>query len=121
MKSTTSGNAAAAIDDNPETSWTANAGVPQSFVVDMGKPYQVTSFSYLPRQDGKTEGMTDKYQFEVSADGKTWKKAAEGEQNVNLKNVDEPVRYFRFTGTNALDGGGASAAEINVFGTPAQG
>ena len=131
VKSATSGNAAAAIDDDPETSWTANAGVPQSLVVDMGKPYQVTSFSYLPRQDGKTEGMTDKYQFEVSADGKTWKKAAEGEfsnlranpieQNVNLKNVDEPVRYFRFTGTNALDGGGASAAEINVFGTPAQG
>ena len=131
VKSSTSGNAAAAIDDNPETSWTATAGVPQSFVVDMGKPYRATSFSYLPRQDGKTEGMTDKYQFEVSADGKTWKKAAEGEfsnlranpieQNVNLKNVDESVRYFRFTGTNALDGSGASAAEINVFGTPAQG
>lgn len=53
VKTATSGNAAAAIDDNPETSWLAKAEAPQSFVVDMGKPYQVSSFSYLPRQDGK--------------------------------------------------------------------
>lgn len=129
VKTSTSGNAAAAIDDNPETSWFAKAEAPQSFVVDMGRPYQVSSFSYLPRQDGKTYGMTDKYQFEVSPDGKTWTKAAEGEfsnlranpieQSVNLKNVNGPVRYFRFTGTNSLDGNSASAAEINVFGTPA--
>lgn len=129
VKSATSGNAAAAIDDNPETSWFAKADAPQSFVVDMGRPYQLSSFSYLPRQDGKTYGMTDKYQFEVSPDGKTWTKAAEGEfsnlranpieQSVNLKNAGEPVRYFRFTGTDSLDGKSASAAEINVFGTPA--
>lgn len=129
VKTSISGNAAAAIDDNPETSWFAKAEAPQSFVVDMGRPYQVSSFSYLPRQDGKTYGMTDKYQFEVSPDGKTWTKAAEGEfsnlranpieQSVNLKNVNGPVRYFRFTGTNSLDGNSASAAEINVFGTPA--
>lgn len=129
VKSATSGSAAAAIDDNPETSWIAASAAPQSFVVDMGRPYQVSSFSYLPRQDGKTEGMTDKYRFEISQDGKTWAKAAEGEfsnlranpieQNINLNNAGEPVRYFRFTGTNALDGSGASAAEINVFGTPA--
>lgn len=129
VKTSTSGNAAAAIDDNPETSWFAKAEAPQSFVVDMGRPYQVSSFSYLPRQDGKTYGMTDKYQFEVSPDGKTWTKAAEGEfsnlranpieQSVNLKNINGPVRYFRFMGTNSLDGNSASAAEINVFGTPA--
>lgn len=129
VKTSTSGNATAAIDDNPETSWFAKAEAPQSFVVDMGRPCQVSSFSYLPRQDGKTYGMTDKYQFEVSPDGKTWTKAAEGEfsnlranpieQSVNLKNVNGPVRYFRFTGTNSLDGNSASAAEINVFGTPA--
>lgn len=129
VKTATSGNAAAAIDDNPETSWLAKAEAPQSFVVDMGKPYQVSSFSYLPRQDRKTSGMTDKYQFEVSADGKNWTKVAEGEfsnlranpieQSVNLKNMNEPVRYFRFIGTSSLDGNSASAAEINVFGTPA--
>ena len=100
MKNATSGNAAAAIDDNPETSWFAKAEAPQSFVVDMGKPYQVSSFSYLPRQDGKTSGMTDKYQFEVSPDGKTWTKAAEGEfsnlranpieQSVNLRTSRNP-------------------------------
>lgn len=78
VKTATSGNAAAAIDDNPETSWLAKAEAPQSFVVDMGKPYQVSSFSYLPRQDGKTSGMTDKYQFEVSADGKTGRKWRKG-------------------------------------------
>lgn len=129
VKETTSGNATAAIDDNPETSWITKSATPQSFVVDMGKSYQLSSFSYLPRQDGKTSGMTDKYQFEVSQDGKNWTKAAEGEfsnlranpieQNVNIKNINTPVRYFRFIGTNALDGNGASVGEINVFGTPA--
>lgn len=124
-----SGKAAAAIDDNPATAWVSQAATPQAFTVDMGKPYQLSSFSYLPRQDGKTDGMTDRYLFEVSQDGKTWTKAAEGEfsnlranpieQTVNLRNAPAGTRYFRFTGSRALDGKAASAAEINVFGTPA--
>ncbi len=126
VKAATSGNAAAAIDDNPETSWISKADpIPQSVTVDMGKAHQLKEFSYLPRQDGKTKGMTDKYLFEVSADGKNWTKAAEGEfsnlranpieQTIKLNGVNSPVRYFRFTGTKALDATGASAAEINVF------
>ncbi|MFR1411117.1 MAG: discoidin domain-containing protein [Akkermansia sp.] len=76
----------AAIDDNPETSWLAKAEAPQSFVVDMGKPYQVSSFSYLPRQDGKTSGMTDKYQFEVARMGRTGRKRRKG----NLQSARQP-------------------------------
>lgn len=129
VKTATSGNAQAALDDSPETAWVATGKAPQSFVVDMGKPYQVKSFSYLPRQDGKTEGMTDRYTFETSPDGNTWKTVAEGEfsnlkanpieQNINTNNTDTPVRYFRFTGTRALEGDSISSGEINVFGTPA--
>ncbi len=127
VKGASSGNAAAAIDDNPATAWVSKTEpMPQSITVDLGKPRQLNKFSYLPRQDGKTQGMTHKYLFEISADGKTWTTAAEGEfsnlranpieQTVKLNNAGSPVRFFRFTGKGAVDGSGASAAEINVYG-----
>ena len=69
--------------------------------------------------------MTDRYTFEVSQDGKTWKKAAEGEfsnlranpieLNVNFSKKEPNVRYFRFTGTRAIEKNHVSAAEISVF------
>lgn len=127
--SSTAGDAAKAIDDNPKTFWHTHMAQeqapPQSFTVDMGKPHDITSFSYLPRQDGTCHGMTDRYIFEVSQDGKTWKKAAEGEfsnlranpieLNVNLGKKEPNVRYFRFTGTRAIEKNHVSAAEISVF------
>ncbi len=122
---TSNGKGQAAIDDNPRTAWLATAEGNQTITIDMGQAYQLDSFSYVPRQDGQTQGMTDKYVFEISADGKQWTKAAEGEfsnlranpieLNVKLKNNGQAARYFRFTGTRALDGSGASAAELNVF------
>ena len=47
--------------------------------------------SYLPRQDGTANGMTDRYRFELSRDGKRWVKIAEGEFSyINLKRKIEP-------------------------------
>lgn len=118
-----------AIDDKPKTFWHTHQNQeqkpPQSFTVDMGNPCALKSFSYLPRQDGTTNGMTDRYIFEVSPDNKKWEKVAEGEfsnlranpieQTVPLKAAQTPSRYFRFTGTRALDKNHVSVAEISVY------
>lgn len=118
-----------AIDENPKTFWHThpNEGElapPQSFTVDMGKEIQAKGFTYLPRQDGTTHGMTDKYIFETSTDNTIWKKVAEGEfSNLRANPIEhavnfaqpESVRYFRFTGTKALDKNHVSAAEIGII------
>ncbi len=112
-----------AIDGNGETFWESDKKLPQSFVVDMGKVVPVKAFSYLPRQDGNVDGMTTRYVFEVSLDGKTWRKVAVGEfGNLEANPIEQIVefppenaRFFRFTGTAALGKDFATAAEISVF------
>ncbi len=122
-------NAKAALDNNPATFWHTHAGSgelnpPQSFTVDMGKEYTVEGFTYLPRQDGTFHGMTSRYIFEVSTDGKTFKKVSEGEfGNLRANPIEQSIqfaptkaRYFRFTGTAAIEKNHVSVAEISVLG-----
>lgn len=117
-----------AIDGDPKTFWHTHAKTelrpPQSFTVDMGKTHKIRAFTYLPRQDGVFHGMTDRYKFEVSADGKKWKTVAEGEfGNLRANPIEQTIafdspqtaRYFRFTGTHALEKNHVSAAEIGVL------
>ncbi len=129
--SNTAGDASHAIDGNPETFWHTHMATeqapPQDFVVDMGAETPVSAFTYLPRQDGVLHGMTDKFRFELSTDGSTWKNVAEGEfsniaanpveQIVPLKNP-EKARYFRFTGLHAVEKNHVSAAEVGVVAAP---
>ena len=77
----------------------------------------------MPKQDGNVKGMTDHFRVEVSADGSSWKKAADGEfSNVRANPILQVIRFprplkarfFRFIGTSALEGGGASIAELNL-------
>ncbi|HIV04330.1 MAG TPA: alpha-L-fucosidase, partial [Candidatus Spyradosoma merdigallinarum] len=120
-------NAKAAIDGNADTFWHTHPRQelrpPQSFTVDMGETLKLRAFTYLPRQDGTNNGMTDRYKFEISTDGKKWKKVAEGEfGNLRANPIEQTVafppqnaRYFRFTGTHALEKNHVSAAEIGVL------
>ena len=121
-------NAQSAIDGNPKTFWhthvKAELRPPQSFTVDMGKTHKIRAFTYLPRQDGVFHGMTDRYKFEVSTDGKKWKTVAEGEfGNLRANPIEQTIafdspqnaRYFRFTGTHTLEKNHVSAAEIGVL------
>lgn len=118
-----------AIDDNPGTFWNTHPysgekEPPQSFTVDMGATVKARGFTYLPRQDGTTHGMTDKYIFEISLDNQKWEKAAEGEfSNLRANPIEHSIpfksprdiRYFRFTGTRALDKKHVSAAEVGII------
>ncbi len=130
--SATTGEAANAIDDNPKTFWHThpNEGEknpPQSFDVDLGRDINIAAFTYLPRQDGTSNGMTDRYRFELSRDGKRWVQVAEGEfSNIKANPIEQTVplkspvsaRYFRFTGLHAVDKNHVSAAEIGVIAAP---
>ena len=44
----------------------------KSVVIDLGKTYPVDAFGYLPRQDGKKEGIIDRCAFYTSKDGVNW-------------------------------------------------
>ncbi len=111
-----------AFDGKPETLWQIGR-CPSHFVVDMKKEQTVSGFSYLPRQDGKTEGMTSRYRLELSTDGKNWKNVAEGEfGNLRANPVEQIItftpqkaRYIRFFSTAALDGTGSSVAEMKFY------
>lgn len=118
-----SANAAAALDGKPKTHWHTN-DASNALVVDMGQVEKIKGFTYLPRQDEVTLDMTDHYIFEVSTDGKKWKKVSSGEfSNIRANPIelsiyfDKPVqaRFFKFTGDRALEGKGASAAEIGIL------
>ena len=116
-----------AIDGNPATIWEADKS-DASITIDMKKSHRINAFSYLPRQDGSVRNMTDRFVFEVSQDGRKWKKMAEGEFSnlranpIELTEQFRPIkaRYIRFTGTRSVEGKGVSAAEIQVYAAPEQ-
>lgn len=111
-----------AFDGKTDTMW-YHGKTPSHFRVDMKKKYTISGFTYLPRQDGKTQGMTSRYRFEVSLDGKNWKPVAEGEfGNLRANPVEQHVtfpaqkaRYIRFFSTAAVDGSGSSVAELKIL------
>ena len=112
-----------AFDGKPDTMWESDQ-CPSHFVVDMKKEYEVSSLAYLPRQDGSTQGMTSRYRVELSTDGNTWTKVAEGEfGNLRANPVEQVIsflarkaRYLRFFSTAALDGSASSVAELKIYG-----
>lgn len=113
--------AALAFDGKPETMWQSTK-LPSHFVVDMGKTHLLNGFSYLPRQDGKTHGMTSRYRLELSCDGNQWTNVSEGEfGNLRANPVEQMIsfpptkaRYVRFFSTAALDGSIGSVAEMKL-------
>ncbi len=114
-------NALMAIDGKSDTLWTAS-GQHSFFGVDMKALHRISAFSCLPRQDGKLDGIVDRYAFFVSTDGKTWQRVAEGEfSNMRANPIEqridfEPVeaRYWRFSVERTLEGC-ATVAEINIY------
>jgi len=122
------GAAERAIDGNVRTLWHTHGpngerGAPHEVAIDMGREVAIKSFLYMPRRDGTTRAIVDRYEYHLSRDGRTWTKAAEGEfgniaanpiqQVVTLK---KPVkaRYFKFIALHSANGIPLSAAELGV-------
>ena len=122
-------NADKAIDGDPNTFWNTHAtsgesGFPVSLSLDLGKEHTLKGFTALPRQDGTAHGVVDRYRAEVSLDGQTWTKVAEGEfSNIRANPVEQTVpfdvpvkaRHLRITALRALEKNHASFAEIGIL------
>ncbi|MGQ1787514.1 discoidin domain-containing protein [Saccharicrinis sp. GN24d3] len=66
-----------AIDGDETTHWhsrwsTGTDPFPHEIVVDMGKSYDLTTFEYLPRQDGGKNGHIGEYELYLSDDPMSW-------------------------------------------------
>ena len=65
------------FDGNPATFWHTQwcpnvAGLPHQIQINLGASYNISGFTYLPRQDGCSHGWISQYQFYVSTDGVNW-------------------------------------------------
>lgn len=86
---------------------------------------KLTGFGYLPRQDGKKEGIPTKYRIETSRDGANWKTITSGEfsnirSNPTLQFIplsdSESIKYLRFTPEEIIGNNDQfSVAEIILF------
>lgn len=123
------GDAIRAIDGNVRTLWHTHGpdgewGAPHDVAIDMGRNVVVQSFLYMPRRDGTTRAIVDRYEFQVSTDGQTWTTAAKGEfgniasnpiQQVVALETPVAVRYFKFVALHSVNGVPLSAAELGVI------
>jgi hypothetical protein len=65
------------FDGNPSTFWHTQwcpsiAPLPHQIAINLGATYNITGSTYLPRQDGCSNGWISQYQFYVSTDGVNW-------------------------------------------------
>ena len=121
------GSANAAIDGQTDTFWHTELGakaprLPHALEIALGGEYVVTGFRYLPRQDGKTDGMVARYSFYVSADGVNWGKAvatgtfSRGSVETDVVFPETQGSFVRFVAHTEVNGQPwTSMAEINIF------
>ena len=118
------------LDGNIDTLWHTNwNGVSrdkQWIQFEITEDYVVDGLRYKPRS-GSINGVITKYEIQVSNDGETWTKAAEGdwENNANWKIANfESVtfKYVRLVSVASMSDSGkefSSAAEIRLTGCKA--
>ena len=105
------------LNDDPSTYWHTYHGdktksaAPHECVLDAGHIMNIEAFTMTPSLLG--DASPDQYEFYLSADGKNWQKAAEGEfpylkknPQTRLVKLDRPMsgRYIRFVAKHSVDG-----------------
>ncbi|GGW48347.1 hypothetical protein GCM10007383_35570 [Arenibacter certesii] len=120
-------NALRAIDNNPDSFFIIeNKAEQQEIIIDMGTTKFLNAFGYLPRQDGKKEGVIFEYEFYVSKDHNYWQSpVAKGSfQNIENNPVRQIIpfkeakegRYIKLVSKSTIKNDGkVSYAEIEVF------
>jgi F5/8 type C domain/Fibronectin type III domain len=114
-----------AIDGRAETFWQTARGPrasrhPHEVVLALGGEYMVRGFRYLPRQDGKTDGMVERYSFYVRQDGEDWGEAVGSgsfSRDITEQQVSFPEKagsFVRFVAHSEVNGKPCtSVAEIS--------
>ena len=106
------------------TQWTpVNAPLPHNLTIDMKTVSNINAISYLPRQDGNSNGNIGQHQIQLSTDGTKWgPPVVTGTylDDSSLKKssfVTQPARYVRIVALTEAGNRGPwmSAADINVF------
>jgi VCBS repeat-containing protein len=105
------------VDSSPPT--------PHEIQIDLGLPYDIDGFRYLPRQDGEENGRIGQYEFYVSTNGSDWgEPVATGTfpNDATEKTVSFAPKTGQFIRLCALkevnDNPWTCVAELNVLGTP---
>lgn len=81
------------IDNNPKSFYISeDVSNQHEVIIDMSKSHKLNKFSYLPRQDGKKEGIIFEYEFYVSEDGKNWDTPVVDDSFQNIEN--NPTRQI---------------------------
>lgn len=118
------GKAASALDGNTGSIWHSRYSPDKCegqhhITLSSEQPLGVDGIVYTPRQTG-TNGDLKKYEVHVSADGKTFKKVADGTIK-NLTRDPYPISFERQDNVRAVklvyvegEGGFASAAELRL-------
>jgi hypothetical protein len=112
-----------AIDGNCATFWhteysPSRVYPPQSITLSLGGSYDVSGLTYIPRQDGNSNGDITGYNAYVSTDGQTFTKVASGTwpSGASAQSATwaaTPARYLRLEATSGHNGF-VNADEINV-------
>ncbi|MVT12245.1 alpha-L-fucosidase [Chitinophaga tropicalis] len=116
------------IDEDESTNWNTltpelSGKIPVDVAIDMGAARTIRAFTYLPRQDKKTEGLIGRYAFYVSNNGRDWELAREGDfHNIEANPVQQLVllpktlkaRYFKFSALHINTGKGVMVAELGI-------
>ena len=117
------------LDGSTSTIWHSayspvNAPLPHNITIDMKQSYNVNGLTYLPRQDGNSNGNIGQHKIQLSTDGTTWASPiAFGTylDDSSLKTTPftaTPARFVRLIALTEAGNRGpwTSAAEINVLG-----
>jgi alpha-L-fucosidase len=118
-----------AVDENEQTNWNTlstgtAANASNEIAIDMGAEQLIKAFTYLPRQDKKSEGLIGRYALYTSRNGNDWEKVKEGDfHNIEANPVqqlimlDGPIkaRYFKFSALKINNGNGVAVAELGVI------
>ncbi|AQT70029.1 Sialidase precursor [Anaerohalosphaera lusitana] len=106
------------IDGNDSTMWHTHGPAdrvkpPHFVIIDMGRAVEVAAFTCMPRHDGSSIGLVDRYTLHLSNDGVQWGDPIAAGEFENVKNnpirqtvkLAKPVnaRYIKFVAEHAVD------------------
>jgi galactose oxidase len=106
------------------TEWAPdNIPLPHTITIDMQSVYNVNGLTYLPRQDGNSNGNIGQHQIFVSTDGTNFGSPVafgtyvDDSTQKTTSFETAPARYLRILAVTEAGGRGpwTSAAEINIF------
>ncbi|MEI6315160.1 MAG: discoidin domain-containing protein, partial [Syntrophus sp. (in: bacteria)] len=122
------GYAVMSFDNNPSTIWhtawsSGNAPYPHEIQIALGRPYRISKFTYLTRQDSEN-GRIKAYQLYISSDSLNWGDPVKTGQFENTSapqtiSFDTAImgRFFRLVALSEVNGNPwASAAEFTMTG-----